>query len=224
MKQRWLRQVGVVGVAGALTLGLALGGSTVRAQDTGTPEADNGTPDTEMVRQHPVHIHAGTCDALGEVVFPLSDLTADEMAMRDMDTAMAATPDDTEMSDVDATPADDMMDGMDHDREVVASSTTVIPATFDIIFSADHAINVHESPENIQNYVACGDLRGDVSDDGTLTIELQELNDSGYEGRATLTDLGDETIEVVIELMEVETDSDEMDSEMTPEMEATPSA
>ncbi|HEX5991685.1 MAG TPA: cupredoxin domain-containing protein, partial [Thermomicrobiales bacterium] len=48
-----------------------------------------------------------------------------------------------------------------------------------------HALNVHESAEAIQNYIACGDIGGRVID-GDLVIGLRELNGSGHHGVAVL--------------------------------------
>ena len=53
------------------------------------------------------------------------------------------------------------------------------------ILSAPHALNVHESAEAIQNYIACGDIGGRVID-GDLVIGLRELNGSGTHGVAVL--------------------------------------
>ena len=58
--------------------------------------------------------------------------------------------------------------------------------------AAEHAINVHESDENIQNYIACGELTGTPTE-GLLQIQLSEQNDSGYQGMAALQDNGDGT-------------------------------
>src|ERR687893_742794 len=51
--------------------------------------------------------------------------------------------------------------------------------------AAPHAVNVHESAEAIQNYIACGDIGGRVID-GDLVIGLRELNASGHHGVAVL--------------------------------------
>ncbi len=82
---------------------------------------------------------------------------------------------------------------------MVAESTTEVEASLDDILAVEHAINVHESAANIQNYIACGDLVGPATD-GELRIELQELNDSGYTGEAHLVDNGDGTTTVTITL------------------------
>ena len=59
---------------------------------------------------------------------------------------------------------------------------------------------VHESAENIGNYIACGDLTVPATD-GELHIDLKELNGSGYTGEAHLVDNGDGTTTVTVTLM-----------------------
>ena len=58
-------------------------------------------------------------------------------------------------------PSGTPMAGMEEEDEyadAVAQSTTKITATFDDI--ADHVINIHESEENIGNYITCGNIEG----------------------------------------------------------------
>jgi hypothetical protein len=98
------------------------------------------------------------------------------------------------------------MAGRDVDlSQVVAVSTTVVEAPLSDILSAEHAINVHESAEHIENYIACGDIMGDP-EDGTLEITLEGRNDSGVEGEAYLTDNGDDTTTVEVLLMQASGD------------------
>jgi hypothetical protein len=68
MKRRSILTVSGM-AAFALVGGLALGQPS-SAQDA-TPGAMGGT-----VEAHPGHIHSGTCDELGDVVFPLEDATS----------------------------------------------------------------------------------------------------------------------------------------------------
>lgn len=51
---------------------------------------------------------------------------------------------------------------------------------------------MHESAENIQTYIACGEITASPSN-GRLTISLRELDRSGYVGEAVLLDNGDGT-------------------------------
>ena len=106
---------------------------------------------------HPAHIHSGTCDDLGDIVVPLSDVT-EQTAGENFGAASAV---------------------------LVKESETDVELPLGDILAAPHAINVHESAEAIQNYIACGDIGGRVID-GDLVIGLRELNDSGHHGVAVL--------------------------------------
>ncbi|MCC6790120.1 MAG: hypothetical protein IT336_00460 [Thermomicrobiales bacterium] len=164
--------------------GLTLGGRSIVAQDMASPPAGG--------EAHPAHIHLGTCAELGEVVFPLTDVSAGDASA----TPMAGGMDVSEMDEMVASPTVD-----EDEPEAIAWSETEVQAGLDEIIAGGHAINVHESMDNIQNYIACGEITGTPAD-GELEIELGELNDSGYEGSATLTDNGDGTTTVSIELYE----------------------
>ena len=113
---------------------------------------------------HPAHIHTGTCDNLGDIVAPLSDVT--ELTAGEVFGASTAV--------------------------LVKESETEVALPLGDILSAPHAINVHESAEAIQNYIACGDIGGRVID-GDLVIGLLELNDSGHHGVAVLAGNDDVT-------------------------------
>src|SRR5215204_829774 len=106
---------------------------------------------------HPAHIHSGTCDNLGDIVAPLSDGT--ELTAGEVFGAQTAV--------------------------LVKESATDVALPLGDILAAPHAINIHESAEAIQNYIACGDIGGRVID-GDLTIGLRELNGSGYHGVSVL--------------------------------------
>lgn len=125
---------------------------------------------------HPAHLHVGTCDAPGEVVFPLSNVSAEMLDNGEAAEGEMAGPES-------AVPVD-------------YSSTTVQAPLADII-AGGHAIVVHESEENIANYLACGAVGGMVID-GELFFGLAPLNDSGYSGIGYMTDNGDGTTEVEV--------------------------
>jgi hypothetical protein len=168
----------------ALTLlfaaSLAVVPSMSRAQDAAsTPSKMQG------MHQHPAHIHSGTCDTLGDVVYPLNDLTAPDQMSTPM-AGMASTP---------------MAGG--NMGDVVAQSSTTIETSLDDLLGAEYALNVHESAEQIDVYIACGDVTGTPNDD-QLQINLEELNNSGYQGMARLTDNGDGTTTVEAVLMQRE--------------------
>lgn len=120
---------------------------------------------------HPAHIHSGTCADLGDVVAPLSDVTyiGDDA---DRTGATSALP--------------------------VKTSLTVVDMPLQEVIDGGHAINVHLSADEIDTYIACGDIGGIVTtDEGEtdpeLVIGLGELNNSGHTGIAWLGAEGDKT-------------------------------
>jgi hypothetical protein len=121
--------------------------------------AQDATPVAqEVAPARPAHIHTGDCVELGDVVVPLTDLTA-------------PVGEGAGQAD-EASPAE--------------SSFTNVPMTLDAILGADHAINVHLSAEQIDTYIACGELGGVVDASGALVVGLREQSDSGYTGIAFL--------------------------------------
>lgn len=134
--------------------GAALGGgSRVLAQDA-TPAADDGSP------ARPGHIHAGRCgDELGDVVAPLTDLTA---------------------------PVGDAV-GQQNRAALAETSFTNVPLPLDAILADRHAINLHLSADEIGTYIACGNIGGVLDANGALVIGLGEESNSGYTGIAFLS-------------------------------------
>jgi len=175
-----------------LTATVALVPNTSVAQDA------SGTPVGLGTQPHPAHIHAGTCANIGAVVWPLTDLTRPG-GTGTPEAGMASTP----------------MAGIDMSK-VVAQSTTTVEAPLGTILSEERAINVHESAEHMDVYIACGDLTG-TPEDGRLEIALHEQNNSGVEGWAVLRDNGDGTTTVDVLLVRSESDMGAM-------QEATPSS
>ncbi len=68
----------------------------------------------------------------------------------------------------------------------VEVGVTSLDVSLNDLVAEPFAINLHESAENVENYIACGDITGAVVD-GTLVIGLNEQNDSGYSGVAVLS-------------------------------------
>ena len=91
MLRRW-----AISLASVLTLTLLAGSAAVVVAQDATPEATPvATPVVAAV--HPAHIHTGSCDSLGEVVFPLADL-----AMPAADEGSGVIPIATSVTVVDA--------------------------------------------------------------------------------------------------------------------------
>ena len=132
--------------------------------------------DEEAAVAFPNHIHAGTCDNLDpNPLAPLNDITEWKND----------TDDETENAVQGVLTA-----------ALVYRGETDVEISLDDMLADTHSINVHESQENIQNYIACGEIGGIVvNDDGTdtLVVALRPLNDSGYFGLAFLTADGDNT-------------------------------
>jgi len=150
---RFGKLIATAGGAAALAGMVALSGPAAWAQDA-TPEA------ADLFAPRPAHIHTGTCDEVGEIVAPLTDLTG-------------ATGGDRVGQARRAIPAE--------------SSFTSVPLTLDAILGADHVVNVHLSAEEIETYIACGEIGGSLSPEGAVIIGLREMNDSGFTGIAYLS-------------------------------------
>ena len=150
--------VAMLTVALVLAAGAGVGLQGAAAQDGAEGE------------RHPAHIHSGTCEQLGDVVRPLSDVGYGTGA---------------------GTPAAGEAVGAETAVPVETSVTTV-DLPLEEIVASEHAINVHESAENIDEYIACGDIGGQMTDE-MLVIGLRALNGSGYAGVAVLEEEDDST-------------------------------
>jgi len=154
---------------------LALGTTSAQAQDA-TPSAVAESP-------HPVHIHSGSCAALGDVVNPLNDITTYAIT-NSFSFGPAATPEAGSM----ATP----LAGVSvTETTPVLFSFTHVDANLADLVGGGYAINAHESAENISNYIACGDIpqctAGAACSAVTgVVIELAPQNSSGYFGVARI--------------------------------------
>ena len=153
---------------------------------------------------YPGHIHAGSCEELGDVAFPLQNASVGGL----MTGMMGGTPE----ADRAETDMGEMIGS--EDRVPVATSYTVVDAALEDILAEEHAINFHQSAENIEEYIACGDLGGTLMSGAgmqggdLLVVGLRSLNDSGIAGVATLEGMDDQTA-VTIYLAEDLTGVDE---------------
>ena len=162
-------------LAVVLSGGMAVGGGLALAQDNQAQEPDVS---------HPAHIHAGTCADLDPN--PAQPLSYVEPRLNEDD-----DPDD------DDNPNEPL--GVLTAPRVLYSETDV-EMSLDDLLATSYAINVHESDENIQTYIACGDIGGIVVDD-SLAIALTPQNDSGHHGIAIL-ERDDDNTKVKIYLAE----------------------
>ena len=72
------------------------------------------------------------------------------------------------------------------DAVIAEAAFTTIPQPLSAFLDEKHAIKVHLSRDQIQVYLACGDIGGTVDADGALIVGMKELDDSGYAGIAYL--------------------------------------
>ncbi len=196
-------------VGGLAILALILSGFLASGAIAQSPEATVNAQGGAA--GHPAHIHSGTCDQLGDVVYALNNLVAPVAA----GTATA----ESQNTVVEATPASGMTSTSG--GQVVAESITVITTTLDALLSQPLVINVHESPENFGNYIACGEITAASETAATpatgnkqLEVALHEQNRSGYAGHATLVEMGDGTVQVTVQLIQAVGGGMEMGSPM----------
>jgi hypothetical protein len=116
-----------------------------------------GSQAQEASPPRPSHIHTGDCDELGPVIQPLTSLTVPVGAVSG-----------------------------NSDAVVAEAAFTNIPQSLDQLLAEDHALKVHLSKDQIQTYLACGDIGGAADADGALIVGMKELDDSGYAGIAYL--------------------------------------
>jgi len=161
-------------VALIVMLGAGPGTAMARAQDEGA-------------QAHPAHIHDGSCETLGGIAFPLNDVVYGDMAGGSM--AMEGTP--AAASSMSTPVAMGEMVGSTA-AVPLEMSVTVVDVPLDQIADGQHAINVHKSAEEIDVYIACGDIGGQMLGN-MLVIGIGELNDSEEAGLAVLTEMGDQT-------------------------------
>lgn len=152
-----LARLGMLGMAG----GLALGGSSALAVHENL--------------EFPAAIHAGTCEAPGEVVLDLGNLVRlPEGAPAEGDRAGA--------------PGAQVVHGTPDDSE--------IDLTVDDLFAADHILAVFNAEADA--IVACGPIGAYTYEDGEdLAIGLREQGDSMYSG-VVLFDVDDDDLDVEI--------------------------
>jgi hypothetical protein len=198
MKKSVLSPFVTLGAVFGLVVAMLMGGTAVFGQATPAGQEGDGPV-------HPAHIHAGMCPEVGDVVFPLENVVQVGQGVDNEGTSevgMGTPMADLGTADVMSSPTTDAsMTGtpIAANMAMTLESTTVVEASLEDIVGGEHAINVHQSPEELSVYIACGNVTGEIEDD-QLVIDLEELNDSGVSGNATLTDNGDGTTTVLLEL------------------------
>ena len=107
----------------------------------------------------PIYVYAGVCHDLGDIQWPLNNLTSPA--------GERGGPDETDRTEY--------------------SFTANVPLTISQMLAGEYAINVHESGEEIDSTLACGNIGGVADGVGTLVIGLREQAGSGVTGIAVLS-------------------------------------
>ncbi|MCO5216696.1 MAG: hypothetical protein M9953_02925 [Thermomicrobiales bacterium] len=160
--------------------------------------------DTATVTAHPAHIHLGTCADLDpNPVAPLQSLLP-----------IGVNPDDDDVQTQETL-------GVLTVGPVAYSETDDVDFDWDAMLETSHALAVHESDENIQNYIACGDIGGvvfsDDDDERNLVIGLHPVGESGFSGIAFLSKDDDGDVDVEVYLVGAPSDAN-----AAPDVSATP--
>lgn len=122
----------------------------------------------------PSHLHSGDCDELGPIIQPLNALTV---------------------------PPGEVLGNSD--AVVAEAAFSNISQGLEELVAADHALKVHLSTDQIQIYLACGDIGGALDAEGALIVGLKEIDNSGYTGIAYLVPAADGTTNVSVLIAEV---------------------
>jgi hypothetical protein len=177
----------------SLTMGAILAGALAMSGPTVTLAQDE-----TVSNSHPAHVHAGTCDDLE----PNPIVGLDNVEPRQND------PEDED--------ANNDVQGVLTASQMNWSRTDGLELSWDDMLATSHSVNVHESEENIQNYIACGEIGG-INVDGSMVIALHPMNDSGYSGIAIIRADGDDNTDIEIYLAAPPTDgAPPVDDEATP--------
>ncbi len=107
----------------------------------------------------PAYIYSGSCGDLGEVQWPLNSLVS---------------PDGTRGGTGDG------------DRTEYAFTANV-PISISTMLGGEFAINIHESGDNFEQSISCGNVTGVADSVGTLVVGLREVDGNGISGIVVLS-------------------------------------
>lgn len=148
-----------------LATALLAPGAAAQSPSAAPVGSPGASPAAGATDAHPAHIHSGTCTELGDVVAPLRDIAPARGGQTGALTSVAG----------------------------VEVSVSRVDLTIPQMLRNDHAINAHLSADQLDVYIACGEITG-RRNDRNLVVPLQEQNASGYRGVAFLQEDGNRTI------------------------------
>lgn len=144
---------------GMLAGSLMLGGAAIAGPAVFADDDDDFEPEA--------YLYEGTCDALA------SASVTDEIADLDNDDDDAAQLWERYLGNGVAMPEGILIEEDDVDDLESAQA----------LVDGDYVIVVHETEDTDSAVIACGDIEGTIEDD-SLLLQLNEVDGSGYEGRA----------------------------------------
>ncbi|HEV2129011.1 MAG TPA: hypothetical protein VGR22_10370 [Thermomicrobiales bacterium] len=196
MQVRAAMPSGMFAIVLVLIATMVVGVVTVTAQDAATP----AVPDEQLPYQ--ASINAGSCDALGDVVFELNEVTqADD----------AGTPAAPVNGAAVASPA---VEGGEIGGDV-AESTTEVDASLEELVAEERVIVVYQGTDGTDAYLACGEITGSPTS-GALQVELLEDSESGVSGTAMLLTGGEDDDSTTVTILITEGEIETRDQEATP--------
>jgi hypothetical protein len=134
------------------------GGRSLAQEGAATPAAP-ATPVAvdfgQLVASRPAEVISGSCDEPGETIASLTPLETPEGEAQGQGAAIEAE-----------------------------SSYTTIPIPLESLLSGQTTITMFLSEEASETVVACGEIGGVLSEDGSLVVKLSERNGSGFSGIA----------------------------------------
>lgn len=146
----------------ALALAVVAVTSTVarsRVQTGSESSTDRSADGTIPPVPRPLFVYGGACGTLNDVVWPLNDLVS---------------------------PNGEDGGSQDSDRTEY-SFTANLPMTIDAMLAGSYAINVHESQDNLDHSLSCGNVGGVPDAVGTLVIGLRNQDGTDITGIAVLS-------------------------------------
>ena len=149
-----------LGLAAMLLTGLGLSDTiALGGRGTAVGAFSAQTDDVVPPLPRPAYLYSGRCGELEAVAWPINSLVAPNGIAR----------------------------GSGAIDRAENSFTANVPISIDLMLSGSYAVNVHESGENVESVLSCGNIGGVTDGVGNLIIGLRQQRGSGVTGIAVLS-------------------------------------
>lgn len=118
----------------------------------------NATPSPGIGDDLGAFIREGSCDQPGKVIDDVGELDPDDEVWT-------------------------VIGNHDQRPDVVFGEDEGIDQKIDDLLESGYIVTIHTSDDENASMIACGKIEGTTDTDGTLTIDLQEIDNSGFIGR-----------------------------------------